>query len=333
MALLPPTISFFLLLFIASILIIKFGVRSIPEGQSSLVLRLGKYSRTLTPGVHVTIPGIERIHVPLGLMTINDDGEQVPLSSNKGLITMKEFLLDPPPHDMICSDNSIVNVDSLAYLRISSPHRAAFGVENLGDAFIKLVETVLRQEVGKLNADEVIHSRDVIGSKLQQALTIAAEPWGTTVIRVEIQDITFKRELQEALSKAREEELAGRARVVAAERSRDAMIAKAEGEKKAVELAAEAELAMAQAKAQAEFLHESRRREGEAQGLKAITEALQQQPEALLKLEAIKQQPEIAKGLAASNGLLVVPSDVAGLIGATATMLKSFEAIKSSDKT
>jgi hypothetical protein len=90
---------------------------------------------------------------------------------------------------------------------------------------------------------------------------------------------------------------------------------------------------MAQAKAQAEFLHESRRREGEAQGLQAITEALKQSPEALLKLEAIKQQPEIAKGLANSNGLLVVPSDVAGLIGATATVLKSLEAIKSSGKT
>ena len=202
------------------------------SGNAALVLRLGKYTRTLNPGIHLVIPGIEGIHNPVGLSTVGEGGKIVPLTDRKGLITTKEFQLDPAPHDMICSDNSIVKVDSIAYLRISSPHKAAFGVENLGDSFLKLVETVLRQEIGKLNADEVIKARDVIGSKLQQALTLASEPWGTLVVRVEIQDITFKRELQEALSRAREEELAGRARVVAAQRSRDAMIAKAEGEKK-----------------------------------------------------------------------------------------------------
>ena len=331
-ALLPGSIAFLFVLIITAILILKFGIKRVPEGNAALVLRLGKYTRTLNPGIHLVIPGIEGIHNPVGLSTVGEGGKIVPLVDRKGLITTKEFQLDPAPHDMICSDNSIVKVDSIAYLRISSPHKAAFGVENLGDSFLKLVETVLRQEIGKLNADEVIKARDVIGSKLQQALTLASEPWGTLVVRVEIQDITFKRELQEALSRAREEELAGRARVVAAQRSRDAMIAKAEGEKKAVELAAEAELVQARARAEADFLAESRKREGEAQGLRAITEALKESPQALLTLESIKQQPEVAKGLAKSDSLIVVPTETAGLVGSAATLLKSFNAITESGK-
>ena len=106
------------------------------------------------------------------------------------------------------------------------------------------------------------------------------------------------------------------------------MIAKAEVEKKAVILAAEAELAQARARAEGEFLAESRRREGEAQGIQAISDALQRSPQALLALESIKQQPEIAKGLAGSNGLMIVPSETAGLLGAAASMVKGLEAMR-----
>jgi regulator of protease activity HflC (stomatin/prohibitin superfamily) len=328
-AFLPPGVSFVLLLFVAAIAYIRFGVRRVPEGSACVVLRLGKYSRTMSPGLHLLIPGLERIHVPVGLATIAEDGSQVPLVDKYGFITVREFVLDPPPHDMILQDNSVVNVDSIAFLRIASPRMAVFGVENLGDSVLKLIETVLRQEIGKLNADEVIGSRDVIGSKLQQALSLACEPWGTIVVRIEIQAITFKSELQEALSKAREQELEGRAKVVAAERERDAQIARAEGDKRAAELTADAELALARARAEAEFLSESKRREGEAQGLRAISDALRESPQALLSLESIKQQPEIAKGLASSDGLLVVPAETAGLIGVAATMVKSLGVIRS----
>ena len=329
--LLPASVSFLVVLLFFAFVVLKFGVVRVPEGAAANILRLGKYSRTLQPGLHFIIPGLELIHRPVGLCTIKE-GEQFALFEDPGFISTREFILDPNPHDMICSDNSVVQVDSIAYLCIVKPQRAVFGVEGLGDAVLKLVETVLRQEVGKLDADSVISSRDVISARLQEALSVACEPWGTSVLRVEIQDISFKQELQEALSEAREAELKGRAEIVMAERRRDAVVAKAEGEKRKAELEAEAQLATARATAEADYLLESRKREGEAAGLRAIADALRDTPEAMVMLEAIKRQPEVAHGLGQSDGLLVVPNEAAGLIGSVATLFSSWQRLKGSGR-
>jgi regulator of protease activity HflC (stomatin/prohibitin superfamily) len=327
-ALLPSSTSTIIVFFVIAVVAAQQGFRRIPEGSAANILRLGKYSRTLGPGLNFIIPGVETVHTPSGLCTFSQKGSkgvvEVPLYDDLGYISTKEVILDPPEHDMICSDNSVVVIDSIAYFRIVNPSKAAFGVERLGDALLKLIETVLRQEIGKLDADEVIASRELIGAKLQQALTVASEPWGTTVIRVEIQDVSFKGELQAALTKAREAELAGRAAVVSAERNREAMIAKAEGEKRTVELEAEATLAQKRAEAEGEYLIESRKREGEAAGLRAIADALRDAPETMVKLEAIKRQPEVARGLGESNGLLVVPSEAAGLMGSLSSLISTW---------
>lgn len=326
--LLPSDIASMLVLLVLAFVVQRNGLISVPEGSSANILRLGKFARTLSPGLHFLIPGLESIHAPSNLYTIGAGGQRRPIFEGRGFISTKEFILDPDPHEMICSDNSVVTVDSISYLRIVQPKKAVFGVDALGDAVLKLVETVLRQEVGKLDADSVIASRDLISARLQEALTIACEPWGTSVKRVEIQDISFKASLQEALSKAREAELEGRATVVAAQRTRDAVIAHAEGEKRKAELEAEAYLAKERARAEAEFLNESRKREGEAAGLRAIADALRDTPEAMVMLEAIKRQPDVARGLGESNGLIVVPTEAAGLIGSAATMLTAWERIR-----
>jgi regulator of protease activity HflC (stomatin/prohibitin superfamily) len=329
LAFLPSSISVLVVLFVIAVVAAQQGLRRVPEGYAANVLRLGKYSRTLGPGLNFLIPGIESVHKPIGLFTYREDRDTKEIVEDKlyddsGYISTKEVILDPPEHNMICSDNSVVVIDSIAYFRIVRPSKAAFGVERLGDALLKLIETVLRQEIGKLDADAVIASRELIGAKLQQALTVASEPWGTTVVRVEIQDISFQGELQLALTKAREAELAGRAAVIKAEREREALIAKAEGEKRAVELRAEAGLAEKRAEAEGLFLIESRKREGEAAGLRAVADALRDVPEAMVTLEAIKRQPEVAAGLGASNGLLVVPSEAAGLLGSLTALVSTW---------
>jgi regulator of protease activity HflC (stomatin/prohibitin superfamily) len=326
--LLPSQVSFLIVLLYSAFLVQRIGLVKVPEGTTANILRLGKFARTLNPGLHFIVPGLESVHLPVGLHTVHDNGKRSPLFHGQGFISTREFILDPDPHEMICSDNSVVTVDSIAYLSIVKPKRAVFGVESLGESVLKLVETVLRQEVGKLDADSVISARDVISAKLQDALTIACEPWGTAVLRVEIQDISFKKELQDALSKAREAELEGRAQIVAAERTRDATVAQAEGQKRKAELEAEAALAKARADAEADYLKESRKREGEAAGLRAISDALKETPEAMVLLEAIKRQPDVARGLGASDGLLVVPNEAAGLIGSVATLFSSWEKVK-----
>jgi regulator of protease activity HflC (stomatin/prohibitin superfamily) len=327
--LLPPGTASLFAFFLLAVVLVRHGLLRVPEGYAANVLRLGKYSRSLGPGLHFIIVGLESVHKPQGLFTLRDDGTEVLLYDENGYISTKEVILDPKEHEMICSDNSVVIVDSIAYFRIVQPGKAAFAVDSLGYALIKLVETVLRQEIGRLDADAVISSRERIGGKLQQALTVAAEPWGTNVVRVEIQDISFQDDLQKALTKAREAELAGRARVIEAERTRDARIAEAEGDKRAAELRAEAYLATQRAEAEGQFLNESRKREGEAAGLRAIADALRDTPEAMVALEAIKRQPEIAKGLGESNGLLIVPAESAGLLGSMATILSTWGEVRS----
>jgi len=116
--------------------------------------------------------------------------------------------------------------------------------------------------------------------------------------------------------------------LVAAERTRDATVAQAEGQKRKAELEAEAALAKARADAEADYLKEPRKREGEAAGLRAISDALKDTPEAMVLLESIKRQPDVAKGLGASDGLLVVPNETAGLIGSFAAVLSSWEKMK-----
>ncbi|MDA8592510.1 SPFH/Band 7/PHB domain protein [Planctomycetota bacterium] len=322
------------LLVVSAILVafgIKFGLKRVPEGRSGIVLRLGKYSRTLRPGLNFILPGIEQVHMPHGLVTFYGDRTEA-LYDDDGFISLKEHLLDPAKISMIGGDNSKVDVDTIVYFTIVDPRKAAFSVDTLGRALVTLAETVLRQEVGRLDADELIKSRDVIGVKLQESLSIASEPWGTRINRVEIESIDFDSSLQDALSRAREEELKGRAVVVEAQRERDAEIARAEGAKRAQELAAEANFTQEKLRAEAEFLRESRRREGEAAGLLAIAESLKAAPEAMVALEALKAQTQVAEGLGKSKGLLLVPNETAGLVGALGSAVKALDKFQSRAK-
>ena len=325
----PGQMAFLLLLVLVSVVFLKYGLRQVPEGSVGLVLRLGKYQRTLASGISFIIPGLEVIARPPGLKTYHRNNEHS-LVSDEGYVSLREEILDPITQKMICADNTVVEVDSIVYFRIVNAELSAFKVKNLGDSLLQLTETILRQEVGRLDGDSVVRSRDVLGAKIQEALAIAAEPWGTRIVRVEIQEIEFLDKVQESLTKAREEELKGRATVIAAERERDALVAKAEGEAKAVELAALAEFEKQKLEAEGMFLLESRRREGEAAGLRAITEALREAPDAMVALEALKAQESVAAGLGASNGLLIIPNETAGLVGALGAISKAVSTLSSS---
>ena len=328
---LPGSMSFLVIAAIFVTFSIRFGIRTVPEGSVGIVLRLGKYSRSLRPGINLIIPGLDTIHAPEGLYTVGHEGQKS-LANEEGFISTREQILDPEALECIGSDNSVVTVDSVVYFTIADARKAVFNVDNLGQSLYTLTETTLRQEVGRLDADEIISSRDIIGAKLQESLSVAAEPWGTRINRVEIESITFDTELQRALSEARKEELEGRARVIEAERERDAQVARAEGEKRAQELAAEATFTQEKLAAEAEYLRESRRREGEAAGLTAIAESLKAAPEAMITLEALKAQTHVAEGLGKSNGLLLVPNETAGLVGALGSAMKAWDQLKGNQK-
>jgi regulator of protease activity HflC (stomatin/prohibitin superfamily) len=181
---------------------------------------------------------------------------------------------------------------------------------------MQLLETTLRQEVGKLDSDTLIVSRDTIGSNIQRYLEQASEAWGAKILRVEIQELRFSDEVQQKLTKAREAELSRRARVVTAQQDRDTEILLAEGKKRAAVLVAEGEFEAAKLRAEADFLLASRRLEGEAAGTRALAEALRNNPEVMVAIKALEAQKSVAESLGRSTSSLIVPGEVAGLLGA-----------------
>jgi regulator of protease activity HflC (stomatin/prohibitin superfamily) len=230
--------------------------------------------------------------------------------------------LDPPSIDAISSDNSIVYPDAILYFRIIDPMKAAYEVENLGMALYKLLETTLRQEIGRMTADEIIVGREKIGGTVRAALEDASASWGTAITRVEIEEIRFDKEVTAALSAQRTKELEGRAIVAEAERNREAIIIEAEAKKTAVVLAAEAKFEEEKLEAEADYLKASRILEGQAKGTEALSKALELNPKAVVALEALKAQVDVAKAIGQSSNTLIIPEETAGLFGAIKSISK-----------
>lgn len=305
------------------------GLVRVPEGTMALVERLGRYHRTLNPGINFIVPGVDSIKdlsVENKLYTVHKR-ESVPLyqqEKNRSWISTKEQLLDPQPKDVICRDNTEVKVDSIAYFVILDPESAVYNIDSLGSAMNSLLETSLRQEVGKLDGDAVLVSRGPIGVGVQAAMETATEAWGVRVVRVEVEDIVFTANVQAQLSQARQSELAGRADIAAAERERDAEVARAEGDKKANVLRAEGQFEKDRLKAEGNYLLELKARQGEAEGLKAIADALRANPEAAVALEALKAQRDVAASLGKGSNTMILPTEATGLFGALGA-LKQFK--------
>ena len=227
-----------------------------------------------------------------------------------------------------------------------------YDVAAFDQTFISLVETTLRQEVGKHDGDTIITSREVLSENLRAALQEASTAWGIQILRVEIEEIRFDSEIQEKLSAARSEELLRRAEVVAARAKADqevlvaeaekkanilkaegaklAEIARAEGEKQALILRAEATFEEQRLQAEADYLLESRKQEGQAQGYYAIVQALSDHGESVIRLRALEAQEKVAESLGKSENTLIIPSETAGLFGAVTAAVKGFSGFNQS---
>jgi regulator of protease activity HflC (stomatin/prohibitin superfamily) len=341
------------ILIATALLFIFLGIEKVPDGHTRIVERLGRRHRILTPGINVKFPILDVVKKQISLQTILENGSK-PQSLVAGGslqdIVMAEQRMDPPALKLLCRDNTQVEVDSVAYFRISDPMKIVYDVAAFDQTFLSLVETTLRQEVGLQDGDSILTSRDVLSQGLQSKLQEAATAWGVTIFRVEIENIEFNKEIQEKLSRAREEELLRRAEVVAAQAQADkdvldaeaikkteilkaegyrqAEIMKAEGEKQAQILRAEAQFEEQRLTAEADFLLESRKQEGQAQGYAAIVAALGDKGESIVALRALEAQEKVAQALGSGeSNTLVIPSDAAGLFGAFGAAAKGIAAM------
>lgn len=318
---------------------ILLGVHQVPDGNARVVERMGRRHKVLMPGINITIPIIDTLKKNLSLYTyLNNGAEKVPLFSGAN-ISLAEHRMDPSRLRLLAKDNSEITVNSVAYFRIEDPIRAVYDVAAFAETFQSIVMTTLRQEVGKLDSDSVITARESLGENLRGVLQEAAVNWGIRIIRVEIENIEFDREVVEQLSQARRAELIRRSELVAAKAAAEQKVMSAEAEKRAILLRAEADKAKAIAEAEGKFeadrleadgrfLLASREEEGRAQGYAALNRALASNSEAIIALEAVKAQISIAESLGKSPGSLIVPSETAGLFGSVAAAINGLKALE-----
>jgi len=327
------------------VLLLK-GIKVVPEGRAKIVERLGRRNKTIFPGINIIIPFVDRVKIINETVTTKVRGMSVSLVDN-GAMILAEQRMDPDSKLLLAKDNSQINVDPVVYFRITEPAKLVYDVQDFEESFETLIETTLRQEVGKYDGDTIITSRDTLGDALKQGLLEAARNWGIEIRRVEIEDISFDAEVTRSLSDARQEELKRRAELVAkkaeaeqltlaAEAESKALLlkaeAEAEAEAEAVRLTAQADFDAKKLQAEATFLLQSREQEGIAQGYAAIAKSLRENPEAIVALEGLKAQAKIAASLGQSQNALIVPSETAGLFGAIASLAKGYEAIKPATK-
>ena len=253
-------------LVICALVIVKKSLVIIPQSETKIIERLGKYYATLRPGINIIIPFIDRakeiVAVRRGRYLYTDS------------IDLREQVYDFDKQNVITKDNVQTQINALLYFQIVDPFKAVYEINNLPNAIEKLTQTTLRNIIGELELDQTLTSRDTINTKLRAVLDDATNKWGIKVNRVELQDITPPESVLQAMEKQMQAERNKRATILTSEGEKAAAILKSEGEKTAIINKAEADKQMAILNAEGEAQARIRKAEAEAVAIEKITEAV-----------------------------------------------------------
>jgi regulator of protease activity HflC (stomatin/prohibitin superfamily) len=262
------------LLTLAIVTFVK-GVRLAPQGSKWVVQRLGKYDRTMGPGLNLTIPYIETVAFK---------------------VTTKDIVLDIPSQEVITRDNAVITANAVAYINILEPEKAVYGIEDYTVAIQTLVQTTLRSLIGELDLDDALSSRELIKAKLKTQISDDIADWGITLKTVEIQDINPSLTMQQAMEEQ-----------AAAERQRRAAVTRADGEKQAAILQAEGRLEASRRDAEAKVVLAEATREA----IEKVTVAISDKELPAVYLLG-ERYVEALRDLSASNNgkLVVLPADL-----------------------
>jgi regulator of protease activity HflC (stomatin/prohibitin superfamily) len=265
---------------------IAMGVRIVPQGSKHVVQRLGKYHRTLAPGLNIIIPYIDTVAYK---------------------VTTKDIVLDIPSQEVITRDNAVIIANAVAYINIISPEKSVYGVEDYRLAIQNLVQTSLRSIVGEMDLDDALSSRDQIKAKLKGAISDDIADWGITLKTVEIQDINPSETMQQAMEEQ-----------AAAERQRRATVTRADGEKEAAVLEADGRLEASKRDAQAKVVLA----EASQRAIQKVTEAIQNRELPAMFILGERYVEAVRQMARSENAkVVVVPADfpaaIRGILGHT----------------
>jgi regulator of protease activity HflC (stomatin/prohibitin superfamily) len=269
-------------------------IRIVPQARAAVVERLGRYSRTLSPGLALVVPFIDRV---------------------RPLLDLREQVVSFPPQPVITEDNLVVSIDSVIYFQVTDAKAATYEIANYIQAIEQLTVTTLRNVIGGLALEKTLTSRDEINGQLRGVLDEATGKWGIRVNRVELKAIDPPASIQDSMEKQMRADREKRATILQAEGARQSQILQAEGQKQSAILQAEGEK-------QAAVL----RSEGQAKAIETVFQAIHEgKPDAeLLAYQYLQTLPLIAQGEA--NKVWIIPSELQQAVGRVAGAVKDLAA-------
>lgn len=285
--------TFVIAIVVFAIILVFMSVKAVPQGYQWTVERFGKYTHTLSPGLHLITPIMDSVGAKMNMM---------------------ETVLDVPSQEVITKDNALVQADGVVFFQILHAAKAAYEVRSLERAILNLTMTNLRTVMGSMDLDELLSERDAINARLLTIVDDATEPWGIKVTRIEIKDITPPRDLVDAMARQMKAERVKRAQILEAQGDREAAILRAEGEKQSAILEAEGRREAAFRDAEAR----EREAEAEAKATQMVSDAIAKGDVQAINYFVAQKYVEALGDFASSPNekILFMPLEASNVIGA-----------------